>query len=95
MRLGQFCLRGSRPGFGAGGMELEGHWGGMLVFSSGLMVLFHFRPSTGGFRCALPEGVGSPGAGLSQTQPVGKSSESRFKALSTAGVSPPLVLRMS
>ena len=36
--------------------RLEGHWGGILVFSSGLMVLFHFRPSTGGFRCALPEG---------------------------------------
>ena len=30
---------------------------------------------------------GIPGAGLSQTQPVGKSSESRFKAGSTGGVS--------
>ena len=32
MRLRQFCLRGSRLGFGAGGMELEGHWGGILGF---------------------------------------------------------------
>ena len=26
-------------------------------FSSGLMVLFHFQSSTGGFRCALPGGL--------------------------------------
>ena len=32
-------------------------------------------------------GSGIPGVGLSQTQPVGKSSESRFKAVSAAGVS--------
>ena len=83
MRLRQFCPRGSWPGFGAGGWN----WGGMLVFSSGLMALFHRRPSTGGFRCALPEGIGSPEGGLSQTKPVGKSSESRFKAVSTSGVS--------
>ena len=76
MRLRQFCLRGSRPGFGAGGFG-----------SSGLMALFHLRASTGGFRCPLPEGIGSPGAGLSQTKPVGKSSQSRFKAVSTLGVS--------
>ena len=38
-------------------MELEGRWGWMLVFSSGLMVLFHLRASTGGFRCALPGGL--------------------------------------
>ena len=50
-------------------------------------VLFHFRPSTGGFCCPLPEGIGSPGAGLSQTKPVGKYSQSRFKAVSTSGVS--------
>ena len=65
----------------------DGTGEGCLVFSSGLMVPFHRRPSTGGFRCALPEGIGSPGAGLSQTKPVGKSSESRFKAVSTEGVS--------
>ena len=75
MRLRQFCPRGSRPGFGAGGFgaggfgagvtELEGHWClkvanlGMLVFSSGLMVLLHLRVSTGGFRRALPDGVRS------------------------------------
>ena len=35
----------------------------------------------------MPEGIGSPGAGLSQTKPVGKSSQSRFKAVSTLGVS--------
>ena len=51
------------------------------------MVVFHLRASTGGFRCPLPEGIGSPGAGLSQTKPVGKSSQSRFKAVSTSGVS--------
>ena len=67
---------------------------GILVFSSGLMVVLHLWPSTGGFCCPLPEGIGSPGAGLSQTKPVGKSSESRFKAVSTSGVSP-LVLRVS
>ena len=83
IRLRQFCPRGSRPGFGAGGFGS----GGILVFSSGLMVLFHLRASTGGFCCPLPEGIGSPGAGLSQTKPVGKSSESRFKAVSTSGVS--------
>ena len=44
MRLGQFCPRGSRPGFGAGGMELEGCW----FFSSGLMVPFHLRSKAGG-----------------------------------------------
>ena len=71
------------PGALAPGMELEGYW----FFSSGLMVVFHLRASTGGFRCPLPEGIGSPGAGLSQTKPVGKSSESRFKAVSTLGVS--------
>ena len=72
-------------------MELEGHW----VFSSGLMVLLHFRFLTGGFRRSLPEGVGSPGVGFPQTQPaVGKSSQSRFKAVSPAVVSL-LVLRMS
>ena len=58
-----------------------------MVFSSGLMVVFHLRASTGGFCCPLPEGIGSPGAGLSQTKPVGKSSQSRFKAVSTSGVS--------
>ena len=103
MLLIQFCSSGSWPGFGAGGWS----WGGTLVFFSGLMVVFHFRastggfccfrtstggfccfrPSTGGFCCALPEGMGSPGAGLFQTKPVGKSSESRFKAVSTSGVS--------
>ena len=61
MRLRQFCPRGSRPGFGAGGWNWrdtgEGYWGGILVFSSGLTVLLHFRPSTGGFRRALPEGL--------------------------------------
>ena len=77
------------PGALALGMDT----GGILVFSSGLMVVFHLRASTGGFRCPLPEGIGSPGAGLSQTKPVGKSSESRFKAVSTSGVS--LVLRVS
>ena len=35
----------------------------------------------------MPEGVDSPGAGLSQTKPVEKSSQSRFKAVSTSGVS--------
>ena len=60
-----------RRGDGTGGTL-----GGILVFSSGLTVLLHLRASTGGFRCALPDGVGSPGAGLSQTKPVGKSSES-------------------
>ena len=79
------------PGALAQGMELEGHW----VFSSGLMVVFHLRASTGGFRCPLPGGIGFPGAGLSQTKPVGKVSESRFKAVSTSGVSPLLVLRVS
>ena len=54
LRLRQFCPRGSRPGFGAGGFG-----------SSGLMALFHLRASTGGFCCPLPEGIGSPGAGLS------------------------------
>ena len=55
MRLRQFCSSGSQLGFGAGGWN----WGGMLVFSSGLMVLLHSRPSTGGLRRALLEGVGS------------------------------------
>ena len=50
MRLRQFCPRGSWPGFGAGVTELEGYW----VFSSGSTVLLHLRPSTGGFRRALP-----------------------------------------
>ena len=86
LRLRQFCPSGSRLGFGAGGWNWR-DTGGILVFSSGLTVLLHLRASTGGFRCALPDGVGSPGAGLSQTQPVGKSSESRFKAVSAAGVS--------
>ena len=53
MRLRQFCPRGSRPGFGAGVTELEGCW----VFSAGSTVLLHLRPSTVGFRCALPEGL--------------------------------------
>ena len=79
MLLIQFCSSGSRPGFGAGGWT--------LVFFSGLMVVFHLRASTGGFCCSLPEGIGSPGAGLFQIKPVGKSSESRFKAVSTSGVS--------
>ena len=87
MRLRQFCSSRSWPGFGAGGFGAGNRTGGILVFSSGLMVLFHFRPSTGGFRCPLPEGIGSPGAGLSQTKPVGKYSQSRFKAVSTSGVS--------
>ena len=87
MRLRQFCSSGSRPGFGAGGFGAGNGTGGILVFSSGLMAPFHRRPSTVGFCCPLPEGIGSPGAGLSQTKPVGKSSESRFKAVSTSGVS--------
>ena len=86
LRLRQFRPSGSRLGFGAGGWNWR-DTGGILVFSSGLTVLLHLRASIGGFRCALPDGVGSPGAGLSQTQPVGKSSESRFKAVSAAGVS--------
>ena len=56
MRLRQFCLRGSRPDFGAGGWSWralgEGCW-----FSPGPTALLHFRPSTGGFRCALPGGL--------------------------------------
>ena len=56
-------------------------------FFSGLMVVFHLRASTGGFCCLLPEGIGSTGAGLFQIKPVGKSSESRFKAVSPSGVS--------
>ena len=73
MRLRQFCSSGSWPGFGAGGFGAGNRTGGILVFSSGLMVrLFHRRPSTVGFCCPLPEGIGSPGAGLSQTKPVGK-----------------------
>ena len=67
---------------------MEWNWGGILVFSSGLMVVFHLRASTGGFCCPLPEGIGSPEAGLFQIKPVGKSSESRFKAVSTSGVPP-------
>ena len=66
---------------------MEWNWGGILVFSSGLIAPFHRWPSTGGFCCPLPEGIGSHGAGLSQTKPVGKSSESQFKAVSTSGVS--------
>ena len=88
MRLMQFCPSGSRPGFGAGGFGAGNGTGGILVFSSGLMVVFHLRASTGGFCCPLPEGIGSPGAGLSLTKPVGKSSQSRIKGVSTAGVSP-------
>ena len=38
----------------------EGYW----VFSSGLTVLLHFRPSTGGFRCALPREWRSGGDSL-------------------------------
>ena len=35
------------------GMELEGYW----FFPPWLMVVFHLRASTGGFRCPLPEGL--------------------------------------
>ena len=34
-------------------MELEGYW----FFPPWLMVVFHLRASTGGFRCPLPEGL--------------------------------------
>ena len=58
MRLGQFCPSGSRLGFGAGGWNWEGHWGRDTgFFPPGLTVLLHLRASTGGFRCALPEGL--------------------------------------
>ena len=57
MRLRQFCLRGSRPGFGAGGWNWRDTGEGYWVFSSGSTVLLHLRPSTGGFRRALPEGL--------------------------------------
>ena len=83
MRLRQFCSSGSLARLWRRGMELGRDTG----FSSGLTVLLHLRSKPGGFCCSLPEGIGSPGAGLSQTKPVGKSSESRFKAVSTAGVS--------
>ena len=74
-------------------MELEGHWffpranraSSLPVFDR--RVPLRFARGVGGV-------VGFPRAGLSQTKPVGKSSESRFKAVSVAGVSP-LVLRMS
>ena len=59
LRLRQFCPSGSRLGFGAGD-GTGGTLGGILVFSSGLTVLLHLRASIGGFRCALPDGVGSP-----------------------------------
>ena len=36
MRLRQFCLRGSRPGFGAGGWNWRDTGEGYWVFSSGL-----------------------------------------------------------
>ena len=87
MLLIQFCPSGSWPGFCAGGFRAWNGTGGMLVFSSGLMVVFRLRASTGWFCCPLPEGIGSPGAGLFQTKPVGKSSQSRFEAVSTSGVS--------
>ena len=91
MRLRQFCPRESWPGFGAGVTELDG----MLGFF--LRVNGASSPPAFGRRVPLrfAEGVGSPGAGLSQTKPVGKVSESRFKAVSTSGVSPPLVLRVA
>ena len=41
------------PGALALGMELEGYW----FFPPWLMVVFHLRASTGGFRCPLPEGL--------------------------------------
>ena len=91
LRLRQFCPSGSRLGFGAGGWNWrdtgEGYWffppGQRCFFTSGL------RPAGSAALCRRDwrPGRGSPGAGLSQTQPVGKSSESRFKAVSAAGVS--------
>ena len=45
---------------GCWGKAAEGYW----VFSSGLTVLLHFRPSTGGFRCALPREWRSGGDSL-------------------------------
>ena len=74
-------------GFGAGVTELEGHW----VFSSGLMVLLHLRSSTGGFRCALPDGVRSLEWDYLRLNPLENPwwiTLSRFKAFSVAGVSP-------
>ena len=100
LRLRQFCPRGVparlwRRGLWRWGDVTEGYWGGMLVFSSGLMVLLHLRPSTGGFRRALPEGVGFPGVrslewDYLRLNPLENSrwiTQSRFKAVSTAGVS--------
>ena len=63
----------------------------MLVFSSGLMVLLHRRSKTGGFRCALPEGVGSLEWDYLRLNLLLENprwiTQSRFKAVSTAGVS--------
>ena len=100
MRLRQFCPRGSRPGFGAGGFgagvtELEGHWGGMLVFSSGLMVLLHRRSSTGGFRCALPDGVRSLEWDYLRLNPLENPLRVDLRPFPPRGCLSPLVLRMS
>ena len=73
------------PGDGAGG-----YWGWILVFPPGQPRFFtsSLRPAGSAVLCpGVGFGVGFPGAGLSQTQPVGKLSESRFKAGSTGGVS--------
>ena len=91
MLLRQFCLRGSRPGFGtgvfgAGVTELEGCW----VFSSGLMVVLHLRPSTGGFRRALPRELIPLEWDYFRLNPLKNPrwiTQSRFKAVSTSGVS--------
>ena len=54
------------------------------------MVPLHRRPSTGGFRCALPEGVGSLEWDYLRLNPLENPwciTQSRFKAVSTVGVS--------
>ena len=71
-------------------MELEGTGDGYWFFlrADGAFSLPAFdRRVPLRFARGVVCGVGFPGAGLSQTQPVGKSSESRFKAGSTGGVS--------
>ena len=73
-----------------------------LGFFSGLMVLLHLRSSTGGLRRALPDGVRSlewdprewDYLRLNPLKNPRWITQSRFKAVSTAGVSL-LVLRMS
>ena len=65
----------------------EGYWGFFLRADGASSLPAFDRRVPLRFAEGVEERWGFPGVELSQTQPVGKSPESRFKAVSTAGVS--------